>query len=118
MWFAWILSSARSVIRTVTAWGRREMSRHPATNAIAKALPALCGADIELGNFIAGAEHARGTGYEASRALLAEIKGLPIRQTGYLDNWWTASYSVPRAGATAALEPAPPPATGLTIRKT
>jgi Pup amidohydrolase len=40
-------------------------------------LPTLCGADIELGNFILGYNTARGTGYEASRLLLREIEGLP-----------------------------------------
>jgi len=40
-------------------------------------LPKLCGADIELGNFILGVERQFGTGYEASRALLREIEGLP-----------------------------------------
>jgi proteasome accessory factor A len=51
----------------------------------------LCGADIELGNFIVGDERAGGTGYEASRALLAEIDGLPRHQASYLNNWWNAS---------------------------
>ncbi|MBN1421531.1 MAG: proteasome accessory factor PafA2 family protein [Planctomycetes bacterium] len=37
-------------------------------------LPILCGADIELGNFIVGLDGA-GTGYAASRALLREIEG-------------------------------------------
>lgn len=40
-------------------------------------LPKLCGADIELGNFILGLDAKRGTGYEASRLLLREIDGLP-----------------------------------------
>jgi hypothetical protein len=40
-------------------------------------LPKLCGADIELGNFVLGAQAKRGTGYEASRLLLREIDGLP-----------------------------------------
>lgn len=42
-----------------------------------KCLPKLCGADIELGNFLLGVETRRGTGYEASRLLLREIDGLP-----------------------------------------
>jgi proteasome accessory factor A len=46
-------------------------------------LPKLCGADIELGNFVLGVS-GRDTGSMASRALLAEIDGLPRRQsTGY-----------------------------------
>lgn len=40
-------------------------------------LPKLCGADIELGNFVLGLQSKRGTGYEASRLLLGEIDGLP-----------------------------------------
>jgi proteasome accessory factor A len=51
----------------------------------------LCGADIELGNFILGLERATGTGYEASRALLSEIEGAP-RASGYQHNGYTYSY--------------------------
>lgn len=40
-------------------------------------LPKLCGADIELGNFVLGLRSKRGTGFEASRLLLGEIDGLP-----------------------------------------
>ena len=61
-------------------------------------MPRLCGADIELGNFIAGMEQAGGTGYEASRALLAEIKVLPNRNNGCLYNWWMASFTAPLTG--------------------
>jgi proteasome accessory factor A len=46
-------------------------------------LPKLCGADIELGNFILGLRRAGGTGYEASRALLGEIDGLPRASSYY-----------------------------------
>ncbi|MGA3372073.1 MAG: proteasome accessory factor PafA2 family protein [Terracidiphilus sp.] len=74
------------------------MSRHRTPDATARALPKLCGADIELGNFIAGVEYAGGTGYEASRALLAQIKGLPNRQSSYASNWWPAGSSAARAG--------------------
>jgi len=66
------------------------MSSHP-TNSSAGLLPRLCGADIELGNFIVGDVRAGGTGYDASRALLAEIKGLPVRPDSYLNNWWPSS---------------------------
>src|SRR6266446_3290101 len=45
-------------------------------------LPKLCGADIELGNFIVGKVSAR-TGGEAARALLAEISGFPRGQIYY-----------------------------------
>jgi hypothetical protein len=42
-----------------------------------KRLPKLCGADIELGNFVLGLQSQGGTGYEASRLLLGQIDGLP-----------------------------------------
>jgi proteasome accessory factor A len=42
-----------------------------------KVLPKLCGADIELGNFILGVKRRVSTGFEASRALLGAIDGLP-----------------------------------------
>ncbi len=74
------------------------MGKHPSQNATARALPKLCGADIELGNFIAGTDKAGGTGYEASRALLAEIEGLPIRQSSYVDNWWSTASTAPAHG--------------------
>ena len=40
-------------------------------------LPKLCGADIELGNFILGLDTRQTTGFEASRLLLREVDGLP-----------------------------------------
>lgn len=41
-------------------------------------LPKLCGADVELGNFILGSRHGQQTtDEEASRALLREIAGVP-----------------------------------------
>jgi proteasome accessory factor A len=49
----------------------------PAREPTPTRLPKLCGADIELGNFILGLERRGSTGYEASRALLREIEGLP-----------------------------------------
>jgi hypothetical protein len=55
------------------------------------ALPKLCGADIELGNFIAGVDQAGGTGYEASRALLAQIQGEPKRKSHSYAGWGVAS---------------------------
>ncbi len=74
------------------------MSKHSTPDATATALPKLCGADIELGNFIAGVEHYGGTGYDASRALLAQIKGLPNRQASSISSWWTAGSSAARVG--------------------
>jgi proteasome accessory factor A len=62
-------------------------------------LPKLCGADIELGNFIAGVERPGGTGHEASRALLAQIHGYPKSNRGYFGNLWSNSYGAQRTGA-------------------
>ena len=73
------------------------MGKHSPLNTTARALPKLCGADIELGNFIAGADRAGGTGHEASQALLSEIKGLPVRQSSFQDNWWSAASTAPRS---------------------
>ena len=42
-------------------------------------MPKLCGADVELGNFILGGQKQGDTGFEASRALLRHIDGLPLR---------------------------------------
>src|SRR5580692_8556461 len=39
-------------------------------------LPKVCGADLELANFLEGVTAPLGTGYEASRALLREIDGI------------------------------------------
>ena len=62
------------------------------------ALPKLCGADIELGNFIADIDHPAGSGYEASQALLAEIDGFPRRRDSYSHNGWSgATYTAPAA---------------------
>jgi proteasome accessory factor A len=41
----------------------------------------LCGADMEVGNFILGMESASGTGREASQALLNEIDGVTSRSS-------------------------------------
>ena len=38
----------------------------------------LCGADMELGNFLLGREMAKGSGALASQLLLREIHGLPL----------------------------------------
>src|SRR5437016_1224173 len=46
-------------------------------------VPKLCGADIELGNFILGLERVSGTGREASRALLREIEVPYADRGGY-----------------------------------
>jgi proteasome accessory factor A len=63
-------------------------------------LPKLCGADIELGNFELG-RPGFDTGASASRALLAEIDGLPrprnVYYTPYTGNW--PSYSCGRSAS-------------------
>jgi proteasome accessory factor A len=64
-------------------------------------MPKLCGADIELGNFIAGMDRIGGTGFEASHALLAEIKGLPVRPSSYFDGYWSTASAAPKADADA-----------------
>jgi proteasome accessory factor A len=45
-------------------------------------VPKLCGADIELGNFVLGLETGSRTGREASRALLREIEAPPVDRSG------------------------------------
>ncbi len=53
------------------------VSRHKRTQD-RNQVPKLCGADVELGNFILGLHRPEGTCYEASHALLREIDGLPV----------------------------------------
>ena len=53
-------------------------------------MPKLLGADVEVGNFLAGATRPGGTGPEASRALLREFEGVPARR------WQTAPAAAPR----------------------
>jgi len=48
---------------------------------VVRGVPKLCGADVELGNFVLGLERLNGTGYEASRALLREIEA-PYAERG------------------------------------
>ena len=68
-------------------------------------VPKLCGADIELGNSILGLDRHGGTGREASRALLREVRGTPgPRPTPLLASPYGASafpgWSPPHASAT------------------
>lgn len=80
------------------------MGKHSSLDPAARAFPRLTGADIELGNFIAGTDEPGGTGFEASRALLAEIKGLPIHRSSHAEYWRPASYTTvpaPRAEVNA-----------------
>ncbi len=48
-------------------------------------MPKLCGADVEVGNFILGVYRSNGTGAEASRLLLRRVEGLP-RTSRWFDN--------------------------------
>src|SRR5271157_6369395 len=56
----------------------------------------VCGADFELGNFVLGLNDASCSGREASRALLAAVKGLPRHELNYYSdppgNWQSAVY--------------------------
>jgi proteasome accessory factor A len=63
--------------KTITKQNEDLETRCQDTVGHQRVLPKLCGADIELGNFILGLETSRGTGFEASRLLLGEIDGLP-----------------------------------------
>jgi proteasome accessory factor A len=76
------------------------MAKSHASDSTASALPKLCGADIELGNFLLGVEQVRGTGYRASRALLAQIGGLPLYPNGsYAYNYNGSGYYAASYGA-------------------
>jgi proteasome accessory factor A len=66
------------------------MKAIPMPSTTVAALPKLCGADIELGNFITGVDQVGGTGFAASRALLAEIDGLPKLQNNLYGGWGAA----------------------------
>ncbi len=46
-----------------------------------RSIPKLCGADIELGNFILGVADPAGSPATAARVLLRQIDGLPVRRT-------------------------------------
>lgn len=59
------------------------MRKEQSSIAHQKSMPRLVGADIEMANFITGIDRPGGSGYEASRSLLAEIKGLPNGQSSY-----------------------------------
>jgi proteasome accessory factor A len=78
-------------------------TRHCSFSARPRQLPKLCGADVELGNFIVGRDHSGGTGAAASRALLREIDGLPNTLTSVPSlaswgGWGDAAWSSPSAG--------------------
>ena len=63
----------------MTRWKRRGAKATEKDTGAApprRRVPKLCGADVELGNFVLGLEHSTGTGVEASRALLRKIEGV------------------------------------------
>jgi hypothetical protein len=69
-----------------------------------RVIPKVCGADIELSNCELTADQPGGTGFEASRRLLAQIDGFPERQRGLFDDSWpkasAAHYTDNEYGAT------------------
>ncbi len=56
-------------------------------SAAPEVLPKLCGADIELGNFVLGVDAPAGTCGRAARALLRHIPGVPSRPAGQSRPW-------------------------------
>ncbi len=74
------------------------MSQGAVSKSEPRVLPKLCGADTELGNFVVGVERAGGTGYEASRALLAEIEGYPPGQRTLFDGLSSSAHCLERRG--------------------
>jgi len=88
-------TGADQVVPATTTQPARPLFRNRSPGATR--LPKLCGADIELGNFIAGAESSGGTGAPASRLLLRQIHGFPTgasRDYGvsYEDQDWGRKY--------------------------
>lgn len=76
------------------------MKNYPGSTGHPLVLPKLCGADVELGNFIAGAGRDCSTGYEASRALLAHIRGVPEPRNAWPGiSWSVASAPALHAGS-------------------
>ena len=73
------------------------MSKHSTQNADCRALPKLCGADIELGNFIAGRSRLAAPATRPREHCSLRSRACLIRQNSYLDNWWTAASTAPRA---------------------
>ncbi len=62
------------------------------------ALPKMCGADVELGNFIIGRDSQEETGDEASRLLLAAIDGIPASCAAA---WYNKASAANAAGYTS-----------------
>jgi proteasome accessory factor A len=70
------------------------------SSSAADRLPKVCGGDLELGNFILGLQRSGGTSFEASRALLAEIKGVAHSYSYSVSpsNWHTEKASGSASG--------------------
>jgi len=82
------------------------MGRFRPSSSTAGPLPKLCGADIELGNFIVGPASAGDTGRQASRALLAKIRGLPLGENGYYRYGYGGKGAYGKWSASPSLAPA------------
>jgi len=52
-------------------------------------VPKLCGADVELGNFVLGRNDSSGTGAAASRALLRKVEGVSAAARSWGYGWGT-----------------------------
>lgn len=63
--------------------GQRDRARVVTRAPASVGVPKLCGADIELGNFVLGPEGSSGTGHVASRALLSKVEGLRASKWSY-----------------------------------
>jgi Pup amidohydrolase len=77
--------------------------------AVPRTVPKLCGADVELGNFIAGVERPAGTGAVASRALLRALATItPVardeHRTGAFDPSDWARMHLPANGGCAYID--------------
>jgi proteasome accessory factor A len=71
--------------------GEEVSSATPAARASRRhrRVPKLCGADVELGNFVLGRDESRGTGAAASRALLRKIEGVSAAAPSWGYGWGT-----------------------------
>ncbi len=61
------------------AWNRGSSESDGRTDSWPDVTPKVLGADVELGNYLRGVEATGGTGPEAARRLLSEIRGVPSR---------------------------------------
>ena len=75
----------------------------PLNDTSADTVPKICGADVELGNFIMGLDQPNGTCFQASRALLREIRG--ISDTGVWSSRPIGTYAGNRYEPSSASTP-------------